>query len=119
MDSIVLKPCRFRGDVVVPVKNAAAKTYTWNDVMEELVPDENDPAAKINLRFVRTGDYVGVRNKSIRGNDVLTSFVISNRGNKDFGWLYKRHPNFPETVETIYRVESVHWPLDMVTEPVA
>lgn len=120
MEEIVLTPCRFRGEVVVPVKGAKAKTFSWTEALGELVPSQEAQvqAAKINLRFVRTGDFVGVRSKKVRGQEVLTSFVISNRGG-GFGWLYKRHPEFPGTVEKIYRVENVRWQPEMVTEPTA
>lgn len=120
MEEIVLTPCRFRGDAVVPVKGASATVFSWMEALAELVPpqEKQDQTAKINLRFARTGDYVGVRKKSVRGQDVLTSFVISNRGN-GFGWLYKRYPEFPKTVEKIYRVENVRWQPEMVTEPTA
>lgn len=120
MEAINLTPCKFRGDVLVPVKGASARLYNWDSALKELVPDPADRSAKINLRYAKPGDFVGVRNKMIRGQVVPTSFVISNRGaGNDFGWLYKRYPDFQQTVQKVYRVESVHWRPEMVTEPAA
>ena len=124
MEAIELLPCRIRDDVVIPIKDESSFTLSWNQAIEQLIPkierDHNDQSGKINLRFARIGDYVGVRNKSFRGRVVPTSFIISSRGaGNDLGWLLKRHPDFPKTVETIYRVESVRWQSKIVTESAA
>jgi hypothetical protein len=118
MEAIELQPCHFRGDVPVPVKGESARRLSWAEAIDELVPpaDRTNHVAEINLRFARIGDYVGVRSRNLRGQGVLSSFVISRHGD-DFGWLYKRYPEFPRTVEKIYRVESVIWKVERITEP--
>ncbi len=122
MESIVLTPFRFRDAVLAPAKQEESFELSWEEAVQKLIPptDRAPRAAKINLRFARIGDFVGMRKKFVRGQQVPTSFIISGRGTgTDLSWLLKMHPDFPQTVVEIYRVEQVRWQSKMVTEPAA
>lgn len=103
MARFILTPCHLREDRVVPSK-AEALELDWAGLVRALAPSRT-MQAQTTLTRLRVSSFVGLMHSPVGG--APTNFALANTdASGSIGWLLKRHPDFPQRLHSIYRVEE-------------
>lgn len=108
MARFVLQPCHLREGKLAPNKGMHPVVFSWPELLAAVAPS-GDYRAKMALRSLRPGAYVGtVRDR--QNPKLLRNFVVLNQDmTSQFAWLLRGNHEFGERLVDAYRVDEVKW----------
>lgn len=108
MARFVLQPCHLREGRLAPIKGTAPVVFNWVELVDALAPSK-EPRAKMTLRSMRPGAYVGTV-KDQRDPKVVRNFLLLNQDRSaQLDWVLNKDPGFESRLVDVYRVDEVKW----------
>lgn len=108
MARFVLQPCRLREGRLTPIKGAKAVVFNWVELVAALAPSK-EPRAKMTLRSMQPGAYVGTVKDPLNPNVVRNFILVNQDRSAQLEWVLKKDPGFENRLVDVYRVDEVKW----------
>lgn len=108
MARFVLQPCHLREGKFAPIKGSTPKTFNWPELVEALAPSK-EARAKITLRRMQPGSYVGTAKDRFDAKVVRNFLLVNQDRSPQLEWVLRKDPGFEDRLLSVYRVDEVKW----------
>jgi hypothetical protein len=105
MDSLVLRPARFRKDRFVVDSDLPTEVVSWAELCSRFTPSQSPQGLRV-LQLLRRGWFVGTVTQG--GQPKVFVFDAAGKSSQ-IKTIVQRDPGFASRLESVFFVESVSW----------